>query len=344
MHINKRYKNNSTISIRFNIMDNLTIFFLDFSESIKDVPFTPSESDVPFPFSQNDVTLASKENGASSVTEENNVSLATKESGALLTLSDNDVSSAVKENDVLLATKESGALLTLSDNDVSSVTKENDVFIDTKENDVPLVPSKNGEQTFEAFVNLVTLPSAFWKWDVENRTCQLMTYTAERITQKLIKIVDSNEVEFYVNCKLVKPKNFKHSFDSPKDLGDIISEFHSAKICEGIMDLSLLTFYDIPYEQILRKWELNGSLHCNKCIYVGFSGSTTCTKCDNEMKRLKRLKYSCHQKREQKIQTFKKKVKTARKTAQRLYSRTKVHLIFCLNQYRIKQNLHPICN
>ena len=83
MHINKRYKNNSTIPIQFNIMDNLkTILFSDISESIKDVPFTPSESDVPFPFSQNDVPLASKE------------------SGALLTLSENDVFIDTKENDV----------------------------------------------------------------------------------------------------------------------------------------------------------------------------------------------------------------------------------------------------
>ena len=125
-----------------------------------------------------------------------------------------------------------------------------------------LQSSNNVDNNFGIFICHVKLPFKTWRWDVSNQSCYNLSYSFDEVTTKIVRIdLNGKKVSFFVNSKRISPTNLKFDFSSPAELEEILRDFHSRKVCNGIVDFS--TLHSKLVDQL--KENGKGTSHSERC-------------------------------------------------------------------------------
>ena len=118
------------------------------------------------------------------------------------------------------------------------------------------------DDTFSDFICQVKLPFKTWKWDVRNQSCYNITYSGDDVTTKIIRVdLSVKKVSLFVNSKRIIPPNMKLDFFNPAELEEILRDFHSRKVCNGIVDFSTLNSNVVDE----LKENIYGNIHTEHC-------------------------------------------------------------------------------
>ena len=100
---------------------------------------------------------------------------------------------------------------------------------------------------------------------MSNQSCYNITYSAEDVSTKIVRMDPSTRrVSLFFNSKRINPPNFKLTFLSPAELEEIIRDFHSRKVCNGMVDFTTLN----SELAIQLKENCNGNIHSEHCLGI----------------------------------------------------------------------------
>lgn len=127
------------------------------------------------------------------------------------------------------------------------------------------VPANIVCESFDVLVSKVKLPCKTWKWDMSNQSCYSITYWDDNVSTKIVQVdLSARLVSLFFNSKRINPPNFKFSFLSSAELEEIVREFHSRKVCHGIIN-----FFNLNSELTVHlKENCTGNIHSEHCLGI----------------------------------------------------------------------------
>jgi hypothetical protein len=90
-------------------------------------------------------------------------------------------------------------------------------------------------------------------------------YSRDDVSTKIVRVDPwTRQVSLFVNSKRIYPPNFKLNFSKPSELEEIIREFHSRKVCNGMVNFTTLN----SELAVQIKENCNGNIHSEHCTGI----------------------------------------------------------------------------
>jgi len=100
---------------------------------------------------------------------------------------------------------------------------------------------------------------------MSNQSCYNITHSDDEVSTKIVRVDPSTRrVSLFFNSKRITPPNFKLSFLSSAELEEIVRDFHSRKVCNGMVKFSTLN----SELAVQLKENGNGNIHSEHCLGI----------------------------------------------------------------------------